>query len=428
MIEAFSAVEVISAKRDRHELSDAQIDWVISAYTRGVVADEQMAALAMAILLNGMNAREISRWTNAMINSGERMNWSSITRPTADKHSTGGVGDKITLPLAPLVAACGGAVPQLSGRGLGHTGGTLDKLESIPGWRAELSNEEMLKVLQDCGAVICAAGAGLAPADKKLYALRDVTATVEAIPLIASSIMSKKIAEGTSSLVLDVKTGSGAFMSDPAQAGILARTMVELGKNAGVKTRALVTAMDVPLGLTVGNALEVRESVEVLSGGGPSDVVELTLLLAREMIDLAGIRGKDPESALKDGSAMDVWRKMISAQGGNPDAPLPVARENQQYVATQSGRMIGMDAMKVGVAAWRLGAGRSRQGEKVQAGAGIELHAKPGDEITAGQLLMTLHTDEPERFPRALEALEGSVTIVAGGAVKRLPLIVERIQ
>lgn len=428
MIEAFSAVEVIAAKRDRHELSDAQIDWVISAYTRGVVADEQMSALAMAILLNGMNSREITSWTNAMINSGERMKWSSITRPTADKHSTGGVGDKITLPLAPLVAACGGAVPQLSGRGLGHTGGTLDKLESIPGWRAELSNEEMLKVLQDCGAVICAAGAGLAPADKKLYALRDVTATVEAIPLIASSIMSKKIAEGTSSLVLDVKTGSGAFMRDPVQAGVLARTMVELGKNAGVKTRALVTAMDVPLGLTVGNALEVRESVEVLSGGGPSDVVELTLLLAREMIDLAGIHGKDPESALKDGSAMDVWRKMISAQGGNPDAPLPVARESQKYLATQTGRMVGMDAMKVGVAAWRLGAGRSRQGEKVQAGAGIELHAKPGEEIVAGQLLMTLHTDEPERFPSALEALEGSVTIVVGGEVNRLPLIVERIQ
>lgn len=428
MIEDFSAVEVIAAKRDRHELSDAQIDWVISAYTRGVVADEQMSALAMAILLNGMNSREITRWTTAMINSGERMNWSSITRPTADKHSTGGVGDKITLPLAPLVAACGGAVPQLSGRGLGHTGGTLDKLESIPGWRAELSNEEMLKVLQDCGAVICAAGAGLAPADKKLYALRDVTATIEAIPLIASSIMSKKIAEGTSSLVLDVKTGSGAFMSDPAQAGVLARTMVTLGKNAGVKTRALVTAMDVPLGLTVGNALEVRESVEVLAGGGPSDVVELTLLLAREMIELAGIHGKDPEIALKDGSAMDVWRRMISAQGGNPDAPLPIARENQQYVATQSGRMVGMDAMKVGVAAWRLGAGRSRQGEKVQAGAGIELHAKPGDEITTGQLLMTLHTDEPERFPRAFEALEGAVSIVAGGAVKRLPLVVERIQ
>jgi thymidine phosphorylase len=428
LIEDFSAVEIIATKRDRHELTDAQIDWVISAYTRGVVADEQMAALAMAIFLNGMNDREISRWTNAMINSGERMNWSSITRPTADKHSTGGVGDKITLPLAPLVAACGGAVPQLSGRGLGHTGGTLDKLESIPGWRADLSNEEMLNVLQECGAVICAAGAGLAPADKKLYALRDVTATVAAIPLIASSIMSKKIAEGTSTLVLDVKTGSGAFMSDPVQAGILARTMVALGVSAGVKTRAFVTAMDVPLGLTVGNALEVRESVEVLAGGGPSDVVELTLLLAKEMMELAGINGKDPEAALKDGSAMDVWRKMITFQGGNPDAPLPTARENQKYLAAQSGRMIGMDAMKVGVAAWKLGAGRSKQGEKVQAGAGIELHAKPGDEILVGQLLMTLHTDEPERFPHALEALEGSVTIVDGGEVNRLPLIVERIQ
>lgn len=428
MIEPFSAVEIIAAKRDRHELGDAQIDWIISAYTRGIVADEQMSALLMAILLNGMTSHEISRWTNAMINSGERMEWSGLDRPTADKHSTGGVGDKITLPLAPLVAACGGAVPQLSGRGLGHTGGTLDKLESIPGWRAELTNLEMLNVLRECGAVICAAGPGLAPADKKLYALRDVTATVEAIPLIASSIMSKKIAEGTSTLILDVKTGSGAFMSDPIQAGILARTMVELGENAGVKTRALVTAMDVPLGRTIGNALEVREAIEVLVGAGPSDVVELTLLLAHEMIDAAGIVGKDPETALKDGSAMDVWRKMIRAQGGDPDATLPISKESHKILATQSGRMVGMDALKVGVAAWRLGAGRSRQGEKVQAGAGIELHAKPGDEISEGQLVMTLHTDEPERFPRALEVLDGCVTIVAGGKVNRLPLVVERIQ
>ncbi|MFA5919385.1 MAG: thymidine phosphorylase [Candidatus Nanopelagicaceae bacterium] len=428
MIEPFAAVEIIAAKRDRHELSDAQIDWVIAAYTNDIVADEQMSALLMAILLNGMNSREISRWTQAMINSGSRMDWSGLDRPTADKHSTGGVGDKITLPLAPLVAACGGAVPQLSGRGLAHTGGTLDKLESIPGWRAALSNEEMLAVLKECGAVICAAGPGLAPADKKLYALRDVTATVEAIPLIASSIMSKKIAEGTSALVLDVKTGSGAFMRDPEQAGILARTMVELGENAGVTTRALVTAMDVPLGLTVGNALEVRESVEVLGGGGPADVVELTLILAREMISAAGIVGKDPELALKDGSAMDVWRRMIKAQDGDPDAALPWARQTHQFLATTSGRMVGMDAMKVGVAAWRLGAGRSRQGEKVQAGAGVQLHAKPGDEIKIGQLLMTLHTDEPERFTRALEILEGCVTIIPNGEVKRLPLIVERIQ
>ncbi|MBC7463334.1 MAG: thymidine phosphorylase [Actinobacteria bacterium] len=428
MIEPFAAVEVIAAKRDRYELTDPQIDWIISAYTRGVVADEQMSALLMAILLNGMNAREISRWTNAMINSGERMQWSALDRPTADKHSTGGVGDKITLPLAPLVAACGGAVPQLSGRGLGHTGGTLDKMEAIPGWRAELSNEEMLKVLQDCGAVICAAGAGLAPADKKLYALRDVTATVESIPLIASSIMSKKIAEGTSALILDVKTGSGAFMRDPVQAGILARTMVQLGKDAGVTTRALVTAMDVPLGLTAGNALEVRESIEVLAGGGPSDVVELTLLLAREMIEAAGIVGKDPETALKDGSAMDVWRRMVSAQGGDPDAALPMSKFQQDITATSAGRMISMDAMKVGVAAWRLGAGRSRQGEKVQAGAGVELHAKPGEEIVRGQKLMTLHTDESERFSRAVEILDGCIEIVPGGQVKRLPLIVERVE
>ncbi|MFZ2228125.1 MAG: thymidine phosphorylase [Candidatus Nanopelagicaceae bacterium] len=428
MIEPFTAVEIIAAKRDRHELSDAQIDWVIAAYTNDLVADEQMSALLMAILLNDMNSREISRWTQAMINSGSRMDWSGLDRPTADKHSTGGVGDKITLPLAPLVAACGGAVPQLSGRGLGHTGGTLDKLESIPGWRAALSNEEMLAVLKECGAVICAAGPGLAPADKKLYALRDVTATIEAIPLIASSIMSKKIAEGTSALVLDVKTGSGAFMRDPAQAGILARTMVELGENAGVTTRALVTAMDVPLGLTVGNALEVRESVEVLSGGGPADVVELTLILAREMISAAGIVGKDPETALQDGSAMDHWRRMIKAQDGDPDAALPWARQTHQLLATTSGRMVGMDALQVGMAAWRLGAGRSRQGEKVQAGAGVQLHAKPGEEIKTGQVLMTLHTDDSERFPRALEILEGCVTIIPNGEVKRLPLIVERIQ
>ena len=428
MIEPFAAVEIISAKRDRNELTDTQSDWVVSAYTRGVVADEQMSALLMAILLNGMNTREITRWTSAMINSGERMNWSMLDRPTADKHSTGGVGDKITLPLAPLVAACGGAVPQLSGRGLGHTGGTLDKLESIPGWRAELSNDEMLKVLQECGAVICAAGAGLAPADKKLYALRDVTATVEAIPLIASSIMSKKIAEGTSALVLDVKTGSGAFMSDPKKAAELAHTMVALGTAAGVKTRALVTAMDVPLGLTAGNALEVRESVEVLAGGGPADVVELTILLAREMIDAAGIVGKDPADALRDGSAMDHWRRMISAQGGDPDAALPVAKESHQILATNSGIMTAMDAMKVGVAAWRLGAGRSRQGEKVQAGAGVELHAKPGDYVKQGAPIMTLFTDEPARFERALEVLEGAVIIVEGGIVDRLPLVLERIE
>ena len=427
MTEKFAAAEIIAAKRDKSELSDPQIDWIVDAYTRGVVADEQMSALLMAILLNGMSMREISRWTDAMIASGDRMSWPQLKVPTADKHSTGGVGDKITLPLAPLVAACGVAVPQLSGRGLGHTGGTLDKLESISGWRASLSNQEMLNVLQECGAVVCAAGSGLAPADKKLYALRDVTGTVPAIPLIASSIMSKKIAEGTESLVLDVKTGSGAFMSDPSQAENLAKIMVELGKRAGVKTRALVTAMDVPLGLTVGNALEVRETLEVLAGGGPSDVIELTLILAREMLSMAGV-DSDPEVALKNGSAMDRWRKMIIMQGGDPDAPLPTARERQIVNAESSGTITEMDALKVGVAAWRLGAGRSRQGEKVQAGAGIEIHAKPGEKVRAGSPLFTLHTDEPARFDLALDALIGATKISASAeVVKRLPLVVARI-
>lgn len=425
MTERYTAPEIIALKRDHKVLNDDQIDWVVDAYTRGVVADEQMSALAMAILLNGMQRHEISRWTDAMIRSGERMNWSMLDRPTVDKHSTGGVGDKITLPLVPLVASCGAAVPQLSGRGLGHTGGTLDKLESIPGWKAALSNEEMLKVIQNTGGVICAAGSGLAPADKKLYALRDVTATVEAIPLIASSIMSKKIAEGTGALILDVKTGSGAFMSDPVKARELATVMVEIGKSAGVNIRALITAMDVPLGLTAGNALEVRESVEVLAGGGPADVVELTVLLAREMLELAGISGVDPADNLKNGKAMDHWRRMISAQNGNPDGALPVAKEKLVINAEASGTITRMDALKVGVAAWRLGAGRAKQGEALQLGAGIEIHAKPGAQVTKGQPIFTLHTDKPELFARAEESLNGAVEYDSN--YQRLPLVLERI-
>ncbi|MEV7059161.1 thymidine phosphorylase [Streptomyces microflavus] len=422
------AISVIRTKRDRGELTPEQIDWVIDAYTRGEVADEQMSALAMAILLNGMNRTEIARWTAAMIASGERMNFSALSRPTTDKHSTGGVGDKITLPLAPLVAACGAAVPQLSGRSLGHTGGTLDKLESIPGWRAHISNEEMLNVLDTTGAVICAAGDGLAPADKKLYALRDVTGTVEAIPLIASSIMSKKIAEGTGALVLDVKVGSGAFMKTIEDARELASTMVALGTDSGVRTVALLTDMSTPLGLTAGNALEVRESVEVLAGGGPQDVIDLTLALAREMLDAAGLKDADPEKALADGSAMDVWRRMISAQGGDPDATLPVAREQHVVTARSSGVLTRLDAYDVGVAAWRLGAGRARKEDPVQAGAGVELHAKPGDTVTEGQPLMTLHTDTPEKFDYALKALPDAYDVApAGTSYAALPVVRERI-
>ncbi|GEB52404.1 thymidine phosphorylase [Streptomyces cacaoi] len=421
------AISVIRDKRDRRELSGAQIDWIIDAYTRGVVADEQMSALAMAIFLNGMNRAEISRWTAAMIASGERMDFGGLSRPTADKHSTGGVGDKITLPLAPLVAACGAAVPQLSGRGLGHTGGTLDKLESIPGWRASLGNAELMEVLGSVGSVICAAGDGLAPADKRLYALRDVTGTVESLPLIASSIMSKKIAEGTGSLVLDVKTGSGAFMKNAEDARELAATMVELGQDHGVRTVALLTDMSTPLGRTAGNALEVREAVDVLSGGGPADVVELTVALAREMLAAAGLSGADPERALADGSAMDVWRRMIAAQGGDPSAPLPRAHEQHIVTAPVSGVLTRLDAYAVGLCAWRLGAGRARKEDPVQAGAGVELHAKPGDRILEGAPLFTLHTDTPDALPYAQEALTDAYDIGPSEAFAPSPLILDRV-
>ena len=419
-------VEVIRTKRDGGELGDAAIDWVIAAYTAGEVAEEQMAALAMAILFRGLSPRELSRWTQAMVSSGERLDFSGLSRPTADKHSTGGVGDKITLPLAPLVAACGVAVPQLSGRGLGHTGGTLDKLEAIPGWRAALSRAEMPRQLEEVGAVICAAGSGLAPADKKLYALRDITGTVESIPLIASSIMSKKIAEGTGALVLDVKVGSGAFMKNPDDARRLAETMVGLGRDADVTTVALLTDMSTPLGRTAGNALEVAESVEVLAGGGPPDVVDLTVTLAREMLAAAGRDDVDPADRLASGAAMDVWRAMIRAQGGDPDAPLPRAAEVEVVGAQSDGVLQSLDAMAVGLAAWRLGAGRARPGEAVQAAAGVELHARPGDRVRAGEPLLSLHTDTPERLPRARQALANAY-VIGDAAPKPTPLVLHRI-
>lgn len=421
------AVSIIAAKRDGHVLTPQQIDWVVDGFTKGVVADEQMSALAMAILWRGLTRPELSQWTAAMIASGSRMDFTSLPRPTVDKHSTGGVGDKITLPLAPLVAACGAAVPQLSGRGLGHTGGTLDKLESIPGWRADLTSEEIHSILADpgVGAVVCAAGADLAPADKRLYALRDVTGTVESIPLIASSIMSKKIAEGTGALVLDVKVGAGAFMKNLADARALAEAMVGLGTDAGVRTVALLTAMDSPLGLTAGNAVEVEESLEVLAGGGPADIVELTVTLARTMLTAAGIEGIDPADKLADGTAMDRWRAMIAAQGGDPAAKLPVAQESHVVTAESDGVVTGLDAMGVGVAAWRLGAGRERQGEAVQAAAGVRLHAKPGDVVGKGQPLATLYTDTPEKFDYAIAAIDDAWTI--GDTFEPSPIVLERI-
>lgn len=409
--EPFDVVDLIRTKRDRGELSTEEIQWLASRYASGVVADEQMSAMAMAIFLNGMSRREIKDLTLAMIETGERMDFSSLTAPTADKHSTGGVGDKITLPLMPLVASFGVAVPQLSGRGLGHTGGTLDKLEAIAGWRADLSNEEMLRIMDEVGGVVCAAGSGLAPADKKLYALRDVTGTVECIPLIASSIMSKKIAEGTDALVLDVKFGSGSFMGDIARSRELAEVMVQLGQDAGVKTSALLTNMHVPLGLAIGNANEVRESVEVLAGGGPKDVVELTVEIAREMLRLAGKPDVDVESHLTGGQAMDVWRRWVAAQDGNPDAALPTPKESLEVKADRDGVLTQQLALPFGVAAWRLGAGRARKEDPVIHAAGIDLAKKPGDTVKAGEVLFTLHADDPARFDRALAALEGAYTI-----------------
>ena len=421
----FDAPTVIRTKRDGGRLSDAAIDWVIAAYTDGRVAEEQMAALAMAILFRGMGRGEIARWTAAMVASGERMDFSDLPVPTVDKHSTGGVGDKITLPLVPLVAACGAAVPQASGRGLGHTGGTLDKLESIPGFTAALSTARVREQLRDVGAAIFAAGA-LAPADAKLYALRDVTATVESLPLIASSVMSKKLAEGAGALVLDVKVGSGALMSSEAQCRELAHTMVELGSAHGVRTRALLTDMNSPLGATVGNALEVTEALEVLAGGGPPDVVELTVRLAAEMLDLAGIGDRDPAEALRDGTAMDRFRRLIAAQGGDLSAPLPVAAHTQTVTAARGGTMGDIDAMAVGLAAWRLGAGRPRPGVSVQAGAGVRIHRRPGESVAAGEPLFTLYTDTPERFGAAMAELDGGYS-VGSAAPETRPLIIDRI-
>ena len=423
----FTAVDVIRCKRDGAALADAQIDWVVDAYTRGEVAEEQMAALAMAILLRGMERREIVRWTSAMIASGQRLDLSAVPRPTVDKHSTGGVGDKITLPLAPLVAACGAAVPQLSGRGLGHTGGTLDKLEAIPGWRARLTTEEYLAQLNSVGAVVCAANDTLAPADRKLYALRDVTGTVESIPLIASSIMSKKLAEGASALVLDVKVGSGAFMKTEQQARELAETMVAIGTDQGVRTVALLTAMDTPLGYAVGHSLEVEESVEVLAGGEPADVVELTVRLAREMVAAAGL-DVDPAEVLAAGKAMDVWRAMISAQGGDPAAPLPVAPVTEVVRADRAGVLSRVDAYGVGVAAWRLGAGRARKEDTVSKSAGVLLHRREGDRVAIGDPLLELRTEDADRIPTALDALNGALVIdAAGSAAARGPLVLDRI-
>ena len=417
--------DLIYAKRDGGVLTEEQIRWSINAFTKNEIPDEQAGSFLMAVFFQGLNKEELSVWTDAMIKSGEILDLSSVGKPTVDKHSTGGVGDKISLPLCPLVASFGAAVPQLSGRGLGTFGGTLDKMESVSGFNITLSNEKMIQQLKDVGVFITAAGAGLAPADRKMYSFRDVIGTVECIPLIASSIMSKKIAEGTQSLVLDVKAGRGAFMKDFSKAKQLAETMVEIGNKAGVKTVALITQMDTPLGNAVGNALEVSESIDVLNGKGPQDVIEITLALAKEMLQLAGIN-KDPATGLKDGSAMQVWKKMIIAQGGNPDIEIPVAKQKENVVATQSGYITDLDAYAIGLSAWRLGAGRAKKEDAVSKTAGIICLAKEGDYVEKDQPVLELHIDDSSRLPFAKEALKNAFTIGAEPKEKR-KIILERI-
>jgi len=420
-------VEIIRAKRDGHRLTDDQITWFIDNYARGgVIADEQAAALAMAIFFRGMQSDELATWTRAMVDSGSRLDLSGVGRPTVDKHSTGGVGDKVSLILVPLVAACGAAVPQLSGRGLGHTGGTLDKMEAIPGWRASLGVDEMVDQMRQIGGVIAGATGDISPADRRLYALRDVTATVDSIPLIASSIMSKKIAEGTDSLVLDVKVGSGAFLPEVDRARELARTMVGLGESNGVRTVALLTAMHTVLGRTAGNALEVVEALEVLEGGGPVDLVEVTLALADEMVALAGLDA-DPAAVLASGRPREVFGEMVAAQGGDLSADLPVAPHVEVVTVDEAGWLGRLDCLSVGIAAWRLGAGRARKEDAVSPSAGVVCLAKPGDAVQAGQPVLELHAEEPALFDAAREALRDAIDVVDEAPVPQ-PLIVDRIE
>ncbi len=419
------AVDLIRRKRDGGKLDAAAIEALVGAYARDEVPDYQMSALLMAVFFRGLDAEETRALTKAMVDSGERLDLGDLGRPTVDKHSTGGVGDKVSLVLAPLLASLGAAVPQLSGRGLGHTGGTLDKLEAIKGFRSDLSAEEMRRVLREAGCVICAAGPSLAPADRRLYRLRDVTATVDCIPLIASSIMSKKIAEGTSCLVLDVKVGRGAFMAGEEDARRLAETMVALGTEHGVKTSALLTRMDEPLGRAVGNAVEVAESLETLAGKGPADLVEVTRALAEEMLRLAGLdlpRG-EVAAALEDGRALERFSAMVRAQGGDPGADLPEAPFRRELAAGSSGYVARLDALAVGTAAWRLGAGRAKKEDDVSAAAGVLCLRKRGEKVEKGEPVLELRTEDEARFEGALGALAGAVDIRPDGEPARSRVI-----
>ena len=434
-----NAVELIQRKRDRLLLSEDEIEWLIRSYTDGTVTDYQMSALAMAVFLNGLTSSELTAWTGAMLHSGEVLDFSDIPLPKVDKHSTGGVGDKVSIPLAPMVAACGVAIPMMSGRGLGHTGGTLDKLESIPGFTTALDPARFRQILSECGLVLAGQSETLVPADRKLYALRDASGTVESIPLIASSIMSKKLAEDLDGLVLDVKVGAGAFMKELAKARELARTMVEIGASYDVKTVALLTAMDQPLGNEVGNANEIAESIALLRGEGPQDLLEVTMALGVEMLRVGGVEpdlqaARDRlQKTIDSGAALDVLGRVVAAQGGDrnviddPIGVLPRAPHQSDVKAESTGFLTRLDALRVGVAAMRLGAGRERKEDTIDPSVGIRIHHKVGAGVEEGQPLLTLFYRHPARLDEALSVLEGAIDIGAAEP-QASPMVLEQIE
>jgi len=418
---SFSMVELIRAKRDGGELTPDQVAWIIRHYTKDDIPDYQLSALLMAIVFNGMTGPELGAWTEAMLHSGDVLELSAVGQPKVDKHSTGGVGDKISIPLAPVVAACGVAVPMMSGRGLGHTGGTLDKLESIPGFSVDIAPSAIADQLNDVGMVMVGQTEALVPADRRIYSLRDATGTVPSVPLISSSIMSKKLAEDLDGLLLDVKVGAGAFMKDIVEATELANTMVGIGHTHGTPVTAMLTNMDQPLGVAVGNANEIRESIAILMGEGPPDVKELTLAFAAEMLVLAGIADGEnarglAENAIGSGSALETFARATELQGGDPatifDPSLLEVAPNEHIIeADRDGWVTTCDAYAIGTAGVRLGAGRATKEDTIDPGVGFSIHAKIGDTVTEGQPLATVLYRDTRTLESALIAAQDAWSI-----------------
>jgi pyrimidine-nucleoside phosphorylase len=418
-------LELVAHKRDGGEHSRDEINFLLEAYLSGKMPDYQMAAWLMAVCIRGMTRAETLALTQAMVASGEVLDLSSIPGIKVDKHSTGGVGDKVTLIAAPLAAACGVVVPKLSGRALAHTGGTLDKLESVPGVTVDLPPERFMQQLRDIGIAIAAQSARMVPADKAIYALRDATATVPSIPLIAASVMSKKIAAGADAIVLDVKAGRGAFMADAEQAVALATEMVWIGEGAGRRTVALVTAMDSPLGRCIGNALEVEEALETLSGGGDEELRSVSVAVAREMCVLAGV-APDPADALAGGAGRERFERMLRAQGGRLEEPLPRAAAQASLLADADGWVSGIDALEVGMTCLELGVGRMKKEDQIDPGAGVVIEAAPGSEVRRGDVLATVHARSPELCVHAIERLRTAWRL-STAAASRPPHVLYRV-